>query len=818
MKPAVVAEAGGRGNPPRGAGDGRIALPKELMSKRHPAWLRYAVAVALTVGALLVRQWFLQTLELRNVFLTFYPAVILASLYGGLGPGLLSTILSAALVDYFFIPPLHQFSIRDPADVLGMGIFLLSCVMINGTVEAMHRAQARARRAEIATGVEAARVQEAGAKALLGAIVETSNDAIVSKDLNGTIRSWNATAERILGYRADEIIGKPISLLLPPERVAEEERILEQIKQGEQVNNYDTVRLAKDGRRIEVSVTVSPLRNSAGEITGASKIIRDITERKQAEAALRESQERLQLQFTLLQSAANGLVITGRDGAIQWVNDAFTRLTGYSAAEAIGQNPRLLKSGRQDAAFFKELWETILDGRVWQGEIVNKRKDGSVYTEEMTITPVKSAGGEITHFVAVKQDVSARKQAEEALRRSNARLNLLAENAVELLRSESPQQTVNALCRKLLEFLDCQVFFNYLVDEAKGKLHLNACWGIPAEEMSKVEWLDFGVAVCGCVARDGCRIVAENIPATPDPRTELVKSFGVQAYACHPLIAQGRVLGTLSFGTRHRARFTEDELSLMKAVADQVAMALERRQAQAELVRMAKELLDSNAELQQFAYVASHDLQEPLRAVAGYISLIEERFRDKLDEKGRQHVAGAIEGAERMHALINDLLELSRVGSRAKAFQATDLNAVLDVALHNLGPRIRECGATVTRDSLPMLEVDGSQITLLFQNLISNALKFHSDRPPEIRITARPQSGHWLFAVADNGIGIESQYFERIFQIFQRLHTRKRYPGTGIGLAICKKIVERHGGRLWVESEPGIGSTFYFTLSNKLLL
>jgi len=415
--------------------------------------------------------------------------------------------------------------------------------------------------------------------------------------------------------------------------------------------------------------------------------------------------------------------------------------------------------------------------------------------------------------------VAARHRAERAgaeLRKTASRLDLLAAVAGELLGAEAPQTVVQTLCAKVMAFLDCQVFFNFLVDEAQDGLRLNSCAGISAAEAQKIERLDYGVAVCGCAARDGCRIVAEDIAHSPDPRTELVKSYGVQAYACHPLLAQGRVLGTLSFGTTTRARFTDEELALMKAVADQVALAMERLHAKEALRHAAAELARSNEELQQFAYVASHDLQEPLRAVAGYVNLIESRFSDKFDDKGRQHIAGAVQGAMRMHNLITDLLELSRVGTRVRTLEPTDLNAVLGHVTHNLSATIGETGAQIACDPLPTLPVDASQMTQLFQNLIANALKFRGAQPPAIKIEARQEAdGAWCFAVRDNGIGIDPQYSERIFLIFQRLHTRKEYPGTGIGLAICRKIVERHGGRIWVESQPGRGSIFYFTLPNQ---
>jgi light-regulated signal transduction histidine kinase (bacteriophytochrome) len=244
-----------------------------------------------------------------------------------------------------------------------------------------------------------------------------------------------------------------------------------------------------------------------------------------------------------------------------------------------------------------------------------------------------------------------------------------------------------------------------------------------------------------------------------------------------------------------------------KAQAD-----LERERAQAALQQTAEDLKRSNRDLEQFAYVASHDLQEPLRAVGGYVKLLQLRYPDKLDDKARGYIAGAFDGATRMERLIRDLLAYSRAGTHRGAMVPAALDPVLDQALSNLQAGIESASATVTRDPMPTLPVDATQMMQLFQNLIGNALKFHGESPLQIHVGARRQAGRWVFSVRDNGIGIEPQYFEKLFQVFQRLHTRNDYPGTGIGLAICKKIVERHGGSIWVESQPGKGATFYFSI------
>jgi light-regulated signal transduction histidine kinase (bacteriophytochrome) len=237
-----------------------------------------------------------------------------------------------------------------------------------------------------------------------------------------------------------------------------------------------------------------------------------------------------------------------------------------------------------------------------------------------------------------------------------------------------------------------------------------------------------------------------------------------------------------------------------------------RKVAEEALLHAAEDLKRSNLDLEQFGYVASHDLQEPLRAVAGYVRLLEHRFPESVDAKTREYIAGAAEGATRMEQLITDLLAFSRLSTEGQVFVPVNLEAPLRAALRTLQFSITKANAVVTNDPLPTARVDESQLAQLFQNLIANALKFRSERPPQIHIGARAEEGCWVVRVQDNGIGIDPQYFERIFQLFQRLHTRKVYAGTGIGLAICKKIIERHGGKIWVESQMGQGSTFVFSL------
>ncbi|MCC9077165.1 PAS domain S-box protein [Litorilinea aerophila] len=259
------------------------------------------------------------------------------------------------------------------------------------------------------------------------------------------------------------------------------------------------------------------------------------------------------------------------------------------------------------------------------------------------------------------------------------------------------------------------------------------------------------------------------------------------------------------------AIFDEEE-RLIYAVARDIT---ERKAAEEMLQRQTEELRRSNADLAQFAYVASHDLQEPLRMVTSYLQLLERRYKDKLDEDAREFIAYTVDGATRMKRLINDLLAYSRVGTRGREFAATDCNQALQQAMANLAVAIEENQAQIIAEPLPTVWADQAQLVQLFQNLINNAIKFRKEEPPRIHVWATRQPNGWRIAVQDNGIGIDPAYHERIFVIFQRLHAKTEYPGTGIGLALCKRIVERHGGRIWVESEPGQGTTFFFELPDR---
>jgi len=616
-------------------------------------------------------------------------------------------------------------------------------------------------------------------------------------------------------------------------------------------------------------------------------IFMDVTARKRAD-------EQIRLHAAVLEAAANGIVITAPDGTIQWVNPAFTELTGYTFAEAIGQNPRVLNSHTHDQAFFKNMWDTVLAGQVWHGELVNRRKDGSLYTEEMTITPVKTAAGKVEHFIAIKQDATARKAAEVALRQSQQLLKLITDAAPALISyigADGRYRMANAAYHQWLG-VDPEKMPGRLAHEVVGA----AAWQKVQAYVDRVmagetvlyemelsyadttpRWFhtsytpdrDETGQVRGFVvlamditqrkhAEQAQLLLAAIVESTDDAIISksldgIILSWNAAAqrllgYTAAEIIGrpitvllppehleeEEQIQALLRRGDRwehlETVRVAKDgrridvsiTASPLKDSQGHVVGAskimrdiTQRKQAEQALARTAEELARSNKDLAQFAYVASHDLQEPLRMVTGYMQLIEKRYKAKLEPEAVEFLAFAVDGATRMSRLITDLLDYSRVNTRGRPLEPVDMQEVMERALRNLEAAIAESGAVITHDPLPTVPGDASQLTQLLQNLIGNAIKFRAtDRPPRICIGAEKKDDDWVFSVKDNGIGIEAQYAEKIFMIFQRLHSRAEYPGTGIGLAICKRIVERHGGRIWVQSEPGKGATFFFTIGN----
>jgi len=474
----------------------------------------------------------------------------------------------------------------------------------------------------------------------LVAIVNSSEDAIISQDLNGLLTSWNTSAERMFGFTAEEAVGQPVATLLVPEdRQHDEPEILSRLQKGEPVIPFETKRRKKDGTLLEIFLTVSPVKDSQGQIVGLSKTVRDITDRQRKERAS-------QLLAAIVDNSEDAIISKNLDGVITSWNKSAERLFGFTGEEAIGQSVAalLIPDDRQDEE--REILSRLRKGeRTDHFETKRRRKDGALLDISLTVSPVKDSRNRIVGASKIARDITEQVRSRAALRKAN-----------------------NALRR-------------------------------------------------------------------------------------------------------------------------------------------------SNADLEQFAYSASHDLQEPLRMVSTYTEMLRRKYGDKLDSRAHEYMDFVSEGGSRMERLLHDLRSFMQVSIAGEGRPpVVDSRTVLGDTLANLKPAIDEIRAEITSGPLPPVAIHEFQLGQLFQNLIVNAIRYRSDAPLRVHVEAVREGDQWKFSVRDNGIGIDPEYQEQIFGIFKRLHAAPEYPGTGMGLAICHRVLERAGGRIWVESEPGRGSTFFFRL------
>jgi len=499
----------------------------------------------------------------------------------------------------------------------------------------------------------------------------------------------------------------------------------------------------------------------------------ELTERKKAEKMLQESEERFR---SLIETTSDWIWEVDQNGIYTYSSPKIIDILGYRPEEIIGKTPFDLMPF-DEADYVKKIFQSIVQSQkpFELLENMNQHKDGRLITLETSGVPIFDKNGEFQGYRGIDRDITERKKAEETIRESEEK-------------------------------------FKGIFDFAADALHL----------MVGDKFIDNNQKA---IQMYGYKTKEEMLGTTPmdisperQPDGQLSSEKAIQ-YIQEALAGKPQI-----FYWKHKRRDTGElfdvEVMLSSIVLGGKTYLLaserditERMKAERELKRTMEELKISNEELEQFAYVASHDLQEPLRMVASFTQLLQQRYQDKLDQDANEFINFAVDGATRMQGLINDLLILSRVGTRGNPFKATDMNIILQDVLDNVTQSIKETDATITNDPLPVVIADDSQMIQLLQNLISNAIKFHGGEPPRIHVSGEVKANEGIFSVKDNGIGIDSKYFEKIFVIFQRLHKKEKYGGTGIGLAVCKKIVQRHGGKIWVESELGKGSTFYFTIN-----
>ena len=514
----------------------------------------------------------------------------------------------------------------------------------------------------------------------------------------------------------------------------------------------------------------------------------------------------------VFEHALDGVLISDDAGVYVQSNPAACELIGLPCGDILGHTVGEFFEMEQSGSVEAE-WRSFLEEGTMQGECWVRRPDG----ERRCCSFRAKANFRPGLHMSFLRDISSQKAAIQALHESNRKLSLLSNVSTELLGNSRPRTLLKKLFTQLSAELGLEVYFNYLVEDG-ARLRLDSCGGVPSEMVQQVELLDFGQAVCGTVARERAERVVGNIQDSTDPLVDSLRTLGVQAFVCHPLLHGDQLLGTLSFGTRARSEFRADEVRLMRTVADGISIALHRAQLisdletnNTELQRTNAELERSNAELVHFAYAVGHDLKSPLRTVASFAQLLTRRLETQ-DGEIQEYVSIINNAVRGMNTFLEDLLGYAQVGSVAKRQYAThDSTLLLEWALMNLSSEITQTGASITQDLLPEIRADQSQLVQLFQNLIGNALKYCGDVAPVVHVASSREENAAVFSVKDNGPGIDPKHHEQIFGIFKRLHGADR-PGSGIGLALCKRIVENHGGRIWIESVPKGGSTFYFTI------
>jgi len=608
------------------------------------------------------------------------------------------------------------------------------------------------------------------------ATIDSAAEGMLIYDRSLIILAANRAAGRILRLPVSELIGKPgFTSLLPcigedGTPLGQDERPTRMSVRSGKPQTGRVVGIKRpDGSVTWLSVNTAFLRRvDETDHYGLVSTISDITAQHDAEARLRDSEARFRRTFEL---AASGMAHIGMDRRFIRVNRRLCEILGYPEEELLHLTGRQI-SHPGDLDVINEQRPRLYSGEIDAVRLEKRylRKDRSTVWVKFTMTVERDAKGAPLYEIAVYDDVTAQRDAETRLKESEARFRQTFELAASGIAHVVDGRFVRvnkSLCRIL----------DYSEEALLGKT---------VKEISHPEDRDVTDA-------ERARI----------RKGEIESARFEKRY----IRADGRVVWVDLAVALVRDAFGVPQYEV--AIFDDIT---ERKNAEAALREAHEELKRSNTELEQFAYVASHDLQEPLRMVASYTQLLARRCEAKLDSDAREFMDFIVDGATRMKQLIEDLLAYSRVGIKGADFKPVSADAALRRALFNLRTAIEEAGAVVTNDPLPTLPADEVQLGQLLQNLMGNALKFRSASVPRIHVGATEGPAEWTFEVRDNGIGIEPQYFERIFMVFQRLHNKGEYPGTGIGLAICKKVVERHGGRIWVESRAGAGSSFYFTL------
>jgi PAS domain S-box-containing protein len=688
-------------------------------------------------------------------------------------------------------------------------------------------------------------------------IVESSDDAIVGKSLDGTIRSWNAGAAKIYGYSAEEVIGRSISLLTPPDRVDELRDILARIGRGEPVDRLQTVRVTKDGRKLHMSLTISPIRNGQGKVVGASAIARDVTEQRRAEDDLRASEAR---KGAMLEAALDCMVTMDHRGTITDFNPAAETTFGYSQAQAVGAEmaeliipPMLRDRHRAGLARYLATGEgPVLGQRL---EMPAMRADGTEFPAELAIARVPHIDPPV--FIAYIRDITRRKLAE------HERLQLLEQERAARREAEADRRRLaflaeaggliaasldsDATLRRVAWLAVSQIADWCVIDVVEdGELRRVA---LEHRDPEMVQWArdlqvrhppvpDAPRGVANVVRTGKSEVYAAItdellVESTDDPKVlEILRQLNLRSVMIVPLLARGQTLGAITFCSSDSGRsYGPEDVALAEELARHAGQAIDNTrlfsetQARAEDVLRLNEELEArvaartaeleaaNKELEAFSYSVSHDLRAPLRAIDGFSRILLTDFAEGLPDDGREYLRIVREGAQQMGRLIDDLLAFARLSRQPLKRRPVDPAELVRRCIEDLSADQEGRDVDVAILDLPPCSGDPAMLQQAFANLLSNAFKFTRRRAQaRIEVGSLEQHGRRVYYVRDNGVGFDMRYAEKLFGVFQRLHNVEEYEGTGVGLAIVQRVIHRHGGRVWAHAEPDVGTTFYLTI------
>lgn len=614
-------------------------------------------------------------------------------------------------------------------------------------------------------------------------LLETAPIGILIVNHKGELVLVNRQAEKQFGYRQQELVGRRVKQVIPEgfaERLLDRDGRSAAAALAQQVGApVELFGRRKGGAKFPIEVLLSPLESVDGLLVTA--VVRDVSVRKDVEKHLAQLEDRFR---GLLEAAPDAMVVVNQREEIVLLNAQAEKRFGYRRDELIGGSvERIIPQGFAERMIAdcpgnppnaQQLgkWAARVPSSRLRVELFGRRKDGSAFPVEIVLSrPLESEDGILV--TAAIRDISVRRAAEKQLADAESRYRGLLEAAPDAM---------------------------VVVNQSGGIVLLNAqaerSFGYQRSEL-------IGQKVTSIIPRGFTeRLLAASVRA---PQTAPAQQLSTSI----ELVGRRRDCSEFPIEITLSPLESTEGFSVTATIRDITL----RKNAEAQLLEKVAELNRSNEELEGFAYVASHDLQEPLRMVASYTQLLSKRYKGKLDSDADEFIAFAVNGASRMQRLIHDLLTYSRVGRCGNDLRDSSSEDALRHALRNLRGSIEESGAKVTYDPLPAVLADELQLIQLFQNLVGNAIKYQCPGTPLVHVSAVKQSGkQWVFSVRDNGLGIDAQYFDKIFGMFQRLHKREEFAGTGIGLAICKKIVERHGGSITVESQLGCGSTFRFSL------